>query len=333
MELQTISQVTKLFGISTRTLRYYEQIGLLKSGRKEGYSYRVYDENSCMRLKQIIVLRKLRIPLKQIALLLEDPKVEDAIEVFHMNIEELDEEISSLSTIRSILKMFAEELQGKANINVKLDLLKNTSMLSMVDSLTLTKVKLKEEKTMEDLNKADESLRKLTDRDVRIIHIPPLTVAALHIIGSMAELEGAEPIREFIQKNNLEQIYPQTRHFGFNHPDGRLPDGSDHGYERWITIPDHLEVEAPFVKKQFSGGLYAAHMIPMGAFDEWELLYAWATNNEKYEIISGDTECMHGLLEEHLNFINMYKLNANDSSIQIDLLVPMKAKLTDTTEV
>jgi len=38
MELQTISQVSKSFGISTRTLRYYEQLGLIKSIKKEDYA-------------------------------------------------------------------------------------------------------------------------------------------------------------------------------------------------------------------------------------------------------------------------------------------------------
>jgi len=35
MELQTISEVSKQFNISTRTLRYYEQIGLLQSTKKK----------------------------------------------------------------------------------------------------------------------------------------------------------------------------------------------------------------------------------------------------------------------------------------------------------
>jgi len=37
---------------------------------------------------------------------------------------------------------------------------------------------------------------------------------------------------------------------------------SDHGYERWLTIPYDMKVNPPFAKKRFSGGLYAAHMTP-----------------------------------------------------------------------
>ncbi|HAZ22484.1 MAG TPA: MerR family transcriptional regulator, partial [Firmicutes bacterium] len=53
MELMTISEVTKAFNVTTRMLRYYDEIGLLPSARKENYSYRVYDESAVRRLQQI----------------------------------------------------------------------------------------------------------------------------------------------------------------------------------------------------------------------------------------------------------------------------------------
>jgi DNA-binding transcriptional MerR regulator len=65
MELQTITRVSRNYNISTRTLRYYEKIGLLPSNKQEGYAYRTYDDNSLKILEQIIILRKLQIPLKQ----------------------------------------------------------------------------------------------------------------------------------------------------------------------------------------------------------------------------------------------------------------------------
>ena len=52
MELQTISQVSKTYGVSVRMLRYYEEEGLIESKRKEGYAYRAYDEAAIKRLQQ-----------------------------------------------------------------------------------------------------------------------------------------------------------------------------------------------------------------------------------------------------------------------------------------
>ncbi len=66
MKLMTISEVTNTFNVSTRMLRYYDEIGLLTSTRMEDYAYRVYDESAVRRLQQILTLRKLRISLKKI---------------------------------------------------------------------------------------------------------------------------------------------------------------------------------------------------------------------------------------------------------------------------
>ena len=45
-QMQTIGTVSKNLGISSRMLRYYEQIGLIGSRRVEDYAYRVYDEEA-----------------------------------------------------------------------------------------------------------------------------------------------------------------------------------------------------------------------------------------------------------------------------------------------
>ena len=56
MDLQTISQVSKEYGIFTRMLRYYEQAGLIKSLRKEDYSYRVYRNRTIFYKSKLIIL-------------------------------------------------------------------------------------------------------------------------------------------------------------------------------------------------------------------------------------------------------------------------------------
>ena len=89
MELQSISEVSRQLNVSTRTLRYYEQIGLIQPVKKDDFAYRTYDENTILRLKQIIILRKLRIPLKQITEILQSGNVAYAIEAFQQNINEI----------------------------------------------------------------------------------------------------------------------------------------------------------------------------------------------------------------------------------------------------
>ncbi len=325
--LKTITQVTKMFGVSTRMLRYYEQIGLLRSQRMEGYSYRVYNEEACLHLKQILLLRKLRIPLKQIALLLSNIDTLTAIDVFMTNINELNEEIASLSTIRNILLRFIDELRSKSGISLKVDLLNDASMLSMIDPLSISKINLKEDNTMEDLNRANEQLSKLTDRDVRIVYLPPATVASYQYVGDEPEMQVNLVIDQFVRDSNLIHLKPDLRHYGFNAPNP-VDDTGYHGYEMWVTIPDTMEVPAPLSRKHFEGGLYAAYMIPFGAFEEWQRLFEWVQNSKTYDMREiGDVSNMYGCLEEHLNYINHATLdNTEPEGFQLDLLIPIKEK-------
>ena len=117
-QLQNVGTVSKKLGISNRMLHYYEQLGLVQSRRIEGYAYRVYDEQTIRRLRQIIVLRKLRVSVKQICEILNNNAAADVIEVFERNIRERDEEITEMATIRSILQNLVKELHEKANMQL-----------------------------------------------------------------------------------------------------------------------------------------------------------------------------------------------------------------------
>jgi len=330
MERQSISQVSKQFSISTRTLRYYEQIGLIKPVTKNEYASRTYDQSTVVRLNQIIVLRKLRIPLKQIAEILTSDDAAVAIETFQQKLGEIEDEMTALTTIKNVIQSFVERLHIK---NARLQLLDDESLLEMVDSLTVSKTNLKETITMEELNKANEKQNKLTDKDVRIVYLPPATVAASHFFEKNKpepEHHAAAALDKFVRESGLPNIKPDMREYGFNHPNPGYKGVEQHGYEFWVTIPDDMDVPAPLTKKRFAGGLYAAHMIPMGAFEEWGWLWEWAQHNEKYEanLLNDDGEFMHGLLEEHLNYRNNVNkfVGGKYDNVQMDLLIPIKEK-------
>lgn len=327
-DLQTISQVTKSLGVSTRMLRYYEEIGLLKSKRIDGYAYRVYDEQARLRLNQILVLRKLRLSLKQIGVLLANPNIAQATTILLQNIKELDTEIDSLSTIRAILEQFIATLKAQSDAKPFLDLLNDDVILSMIAPLSPEKLNFKEEKTMEDLKQANEQLNKLSDKDVRIIYLPPSTIATYQKEGTAEpEDEVSKVITKFVMENDLVNVKPDVRRFGFNAPNPYDETGI-HGYEMWVTIPDDMVVPEPLVKKHFPGGIYAAHMIPFGAFEEWEWLARWVSESKEYEYVGDwNSANMFGWLEETLNYVNRVRLPDEEKPIlQLDLLIPIKKK-------
>ena len=130
MDSMTISQVSREIGISTRMLRYYEQVGLIASSRREGYAYRIYDDAAVARLRQILLLRKLRIPVRQIKIILQNPNAPAAIRVFQQSIRDLDEEITALSTIQAILRRLVEGLSPAAALPLSRVLSQDETLLA-----------------------------------------------------------------------------------------------------------------------------------------------------------------------------------------------------------
>ena len=62
----TVHEVSKLTGVSVRTLHYYDEVDLLKPTKITEAGYRLYDEDALERLQQILLFRELEFPLKDI---------------------------------------------------------------------------------------------------------------------------------------------------------------------------------------------------------------------------------------------------------------------------
>ena len=79
--MRTISQVAELTGISTRTLQYYDEIGLLKPSELTESGYRLYDDEALQKLQQILFFKELGFKLKEIKEILQKPDF-DKIKAF-----------------------------------------------------------------------------------------------------------------------------------------------------------------------------------------------------------------------------------------------------------
>jgi DNA-binding transcriptional MerR regulator len=69
----TIKEIADLAGVTTRTLRYYDEIGLLRPADVGENGYRYYDKDSLLRLQQILFFRELDVPLKDIQFVMRQP--------------------------------------------------------------------------------------------------------------------------------------------------------------------------------------------------------------------------------------------------------------------
>ncbi|WP_434510288.1 MerR family transcriptional regulator [Desulfitobacterium sp. AusDCA] len=69
----TVQKLSRIAGISTRTLRYYDEIGILKPARVNSSGYRIYGQAEVDRLQHILFYRELGVELEQIKAILESP--------------------------------------------------------------------------------------------------------------------------------------------------------------------------------------------------------------------------------------------------------------------
>lgn len=84
----TVQKLGQLAGVSTRTLRYYDEIGLLKPARINSSGYRIYGQQEVNRLQQILFYRELGLHLEKIRDIMNDPDFDStkALKDHHENL-------------------------------------------------------------------------------------------------------------------------------------------------------------------------------------------------------------------------------------------------------
>lgn len=104
-----IGELAKRLSITTRTIRYYEEIGLMGETERLGGGTRTYSKDDVLRLKFILKLKQLGISLKEIQELSDifDINAQDfgtitpkLIEILDEHIFKVDEKMASLSSLR-----------------------------------------------------------------------------------------------------------------------------------------------------------------------------------------------------------------------------------------
>ena len=104
--MMTVKEVSRLTGVSVRTLQYYDQIGLLHPGTRTEAGYRLYDAATLETLQQILLFRELKFSLKEIAVILQNPHfdrekaLEQQIELLTLQKRHLESLITLAENIR-----------------------------------------------------------------------------------------------------------------------------------------------------------------------------------------------------------------------------------------
>jgi len=106
-----IRDIASKYDVSARTLRYYEDMGLITSTRSEDYAYRLYDENAVKRLEQILILRKLNISIRDIQRIFNSSGSEVVLDVLGKKVEDIDGEVALLHELKEIVLEFIQQIR------------------------------------------------------------------------------------------------------------------------------------------------------------------------------------------------------------------------------
>ncbi|MEU8149627.1 MerR family transcriptional regulator [Nonomuraea sp. NPDC048901] len=72
-----MGQVSRLAGVTVRTLHHYDDIGLLSPGERTAAGYRRYTEADLVRLQQVLLYRELGFALEEVAVILDEPRADE----------------------------------------------------------------------------------------------------------------------------------------------------------------------------------------------------------------------------------------------------------------
>lgn len=188
-ELIKIRDMTNRYDLSARTLRYYEDMGLIESVRREDYAYRLYDEANVKRLEQILILRKLNISIKDIQRIFNTSGSEIVLEVLGKKVDDIDEEISLLHELKNIVLEFIHQIEladfGRES-DVKLLYEKAKEIKTQIANVNYNGNPSMVNRLLEVTEKLDNKIP-----DIMIVRIPKFRAVTSGLI-SFEELFGGE---------------------------------------------------------------------------------------------------------------------------------------------
>jgi hypothetical protein len=261
-------------------------------------------------LKQIIVLRKLQIPVKDIVEVFKSESMTALIQAFVDKLDSLDTEITALSELRQLVDDFLHEMLMSG--------IKKISAITLLYEETekrLTTATKSEEITFEKLSEISREALKL--HDVRIIRLPLMRLLKSRLkSGQAASLDGG----------NMQNLFSG---YGFT-PDPGLRNCfyRKEPKDEWImlmNIPNDYENKTEYSDEHFPGGLFAVTSSFMEDLDDtFILLKNWIKKSEYYEL---ETETKEKLKrEEMIEEILPWDIANRFSRYQQDVFIPIRIK-------
>ena len=309
MDLIKITEATVKYNISSRSLRYYEQVGLLKSVRPKFENYRYYDTENIERLKQIMVLRKMQIPVKDIIHIYESEDMSVVVETFVDRIHAIEEEVTTLTELKNIINEFLQTM-------LKYGIKKISALPLLYDEMD-RQLEIKDKKH-ENVN---GNLNRISDKLTRPIEAVIVPLPPMRVLSSQRKdrPQNSDPngFWHWIQSNGILPGIPgKHEQFEFQSSVGDIT---------ILRISDEYVNDSPYIDFVFEGGLFASINIYL---DEDVGLYLRSLvksfdSNKYYEIdYRHDGQFRQDVLLENL-------ISSDERRALVSIFVPVKRRVAD----
>ncbi|EGG34815.1 MerR family transcriptional regulator [Paenibacillus sp. HGF5] len=113
-----VGDLAKLTGLTVRTLRFYDQIGLFSPSGQTESGHRLYNESDLSRLHQILSLKELGLSLEEIKSALNGGQI-SPLEIVELQIDQIKEQIKLQQKLLEQLRYVSKLMQGKAELTVE----------------------------------------------------------------------------------------------------------------------------------------------------------------------------------------------------------------------
>ncbi|OXS52906.1 MerR family transcriptional regulator [Cohnella sp. CIP 111063] len=113
-----VGDLARLTGLTVRTLRFYDQIGLFSPSGQTESGHRLYNESDLARLHEIVSLKELGLSLEEIASVLTEGRI-TPLEIVELQIDRIKEQIRLQQKRLEQLGHVSKRMQGKAPLTVE----------------------------------------------------------------------------------------------------------------------------------------------------------------------------------------------------------------------
>lgn len=302
-----ITDAVKQFNITSKTLRYYERVGLLEAKRADSNNYRYYDESEVERIQQIMVLRKMQISIKDIIRIYENEDMSIVVEVFVNRIKTIEEEVGALTELKRITNDFLQTM-------LKNGVTKITALPIIYEQMEKQLDTLEKCKTISYTELSALSNKLLKPVETSILSLPSMRVLSSFRNDGILDLDG---FWRWVQTKKLPQGRPgQHEQFEFQ---------TNMGDVFILRVADDFTNDGEYSDYILEGGLFASINIYMDEDigERFHALIKYFDSNKYYQIdYKYDGSLRHTAMLENL-------ISPDDQRELVALLVPVKKRMAD----